>query len=95
MPAVAAEDDRPAIVAVEFVIDHLLRRGLGDLTFHRLPLAIFAFQFRRDRHRAREIGAGEHLHCLARMPHPPAGVEPRGEAESDVVAVERLPREVG
>src|SRR6185295_7947074 len=56
VPTVPAENDRPAIVAVELLFLDLLDARVENAALDRLPLAIELLQLGRDLHRPRKIG---------------------------------------
>src|SRR5439155_25842227 len=95
MPAVAPEDDGAAIVAVKFLLIDLCERRVEDAALHRLPLAVVLLQLGGDLQGTRQIRAGEHFDGVAGVTHTADGVEARGEAKADVVAVEVLAGESG
>ena len=94
VPLLLPEHDRAATVAGRASArDHLLDRLLEDLPLDRLALAVLLLEVRRRSRSALGcVGGGEHLDREPRVAHPAAGVEPRGEQEADVVAVERSGR---
>ena len=87
-----AEHDRAAVVAVESS-----GRRPAAIASSRICFSIACrSRFCCSRYVAISVAlgasaVGEHLDGQLRVAHPPAGVEPRGEQEADVVAVELLP----
>ncbi len=93
MPFLARQHDRPAGIAGQVAgLDHL--GGLGeDLPLGRLSPSVLAFQVSGDLLCTSSVGQCEQFDGQLGMTHAPGGVEPRGEPEAHMLAVDLLVRE--